>query len=128
MVLPKDFYLILYFPQDYVAQRNYQLLTVPEYGKVLESAGFQEVEAVDNTKYFLEILRAEIRAFRPKKDDRMFQFSSAQFQYTQCFLQVIAEFGSEKFETICTGWEDKIVRCESGDQVWGYFFARKMFG
>ena len=39
---------------EYVAQRGYHLLTVKQYGAVLESAGFQDVDAKDNTDYFVK--------------------------------------------------------------------------
>ena len=95
---------------DYVKQRGYNLLTVKEYGKTIENAGLKEVRAVDNSKYFLEILDKELKAFNIIKDE------------------VVAEYSLDDYNYICDGWNDKIKRVGGkGEQVWGYFMARKMF-
>ena len=47
--------------KDYVNNRGYHLLTVPEYGKTLGSAGFSQVEATDNTDSFVDILKKECK-------------------------------------------------------------------
>merc|ERR1711893_169002 len=54
--------------EDYVKQRGYNLLTVKEYGRTLERAGFSDVEALDNSKYFIEILNGEVQKFEPMKN------------------------------------------------------------
>ena len=90
-------------------ERGYNLLTVPEYGRTLEKAGFANVRAVDNTDYFIEILQGELAKFEPMKEEVARDYSLADYEY------------------ICKGWKDKVVRCKDGDQVWGYFFAQKLY-
>ena len=96
--------------KDYVKDRGYHLLTVNEYGKTIGSAGFSQVEAVDNTNYFVEILKNELEIFKPMKKE------------------VIEEYSQKEYQCIIDGWQDKIVRCGSGDQVWGLFVVKKLYG
>ena len=95
--------------QEYVKQRGYNLLTVKEYGKTVEKAGFGDVKALDLTSYFIEILNREIKDFEPKK------------------AEMIRDYTLKDYEDILGGWKDKVVRCGAGDQAWGGFFARKLF-
>ncbi len=81
----------------YVAQRQYTLHTVPEYGRLIEGAGFQEVQALDKTKLFGEYLHLE--------------------------LDHLPNDGS--MPEIRTSWNEKIVRNQRGEQGWGWFRARK---
>jgi hypothetical protein len=80
-----------------------------DYGAALEGAGFGEVEAVDNTSYFMQILKGELSRFRPLK------------------AKMTREYSEADYNTICEGWEQKLDRCGKGDQVWGYFKAKKMY-
>ena len=80
-----------------------------DYGATLERAGFGDVVATDNTAYFIEILKAELTRYKPKK------------------AAVLKEFSEADYDAICDGWEQKIDRCAVGDQVWGYFKAQKMY-
>ena len=48
---------------------GYHLLTVSEYGECLRQAGFQDVQAIDNSARFLQILRAELDSFVPRKEE-----------------------------------------------------------
>jgi len=95
--------------KDYVKQRGYILKTVPEYGKILESAGFTEVEAIDGTDYFVEILNTELARFVPQK------------------AMIEKEYSLSDYNKIVDGWNDKLVRCADGDQKWGIFVARKPY-
>lgn len=95
--------------KDYVKQRGYILKTVPEYGKILESAGFTEVEAIDGTDYFVEILNTELARFVPQK------------------AMIEKEYSLADYNKIVDGWNDKLVRCADGDQKWGIFVARKPY-
>ena len=95
--------------KNYVKQRGYNLLTVDDYGKTLKNAGFDDVVAVNNSKYFIEILDKELKSFINIKDE------------------VVEEYSIDDYNYICDGWNDKIQRVGGGEQVWGYFAARKMF-
>jgi len=93
--------------KDYVASRDYKLLTVKDYGKMLEKSGFKNVVASDKTGLMIEIGEMEIQKFNGIKE------------------KFIDEFSKEDFDDIDQGWKDKQVRCEEGDQAWGLFTATK---
>ena len=93
--------------KDYVADRGYHLLTVDQYGQVLTDAGFSGVDAQDRTKQFLDILHRELDDFRKIREE------------------VVEEYSADDFDHICQGWEEKVVRCNNGDQAWGYFVGKK---
>ena len=94
---------------DYVKSRGYHLKTVPEYGKVLENAGFVDVQAKNYTKEFVDVLKRELGEFTAKKK------------------AIIEEFSQKDFDYIVDGWNDKVKRCADGDQVWGYFVGKKPY-
>src|SRR6185369_6915176 len=75
----------------YVAQRGYILHTVKEYGKLIEGAGFGEVQAMDKTELFGDYLRLEL--------DHLAK------------VKAIPE--------IQKSWQEKIVRNQRGEQGWG---------
>ncbi len=79
------------------------------YGATIEKAGFGEVEAVDNTKYFMSILEDEMSRFVPMK------------------AEMVRDFSLADYTSICEGWKQKLDRCRQGDQAWGYFRAQKQF-
>jgi len=92
---------------QYVLQRCYTMLTIPEYGNLLEKVGFINVEAQNRTEQFIDILQTELKQFEEKKQEFVNEFSSSHFDY------------------IVDGWESKLVRCCEGDQAWGIFMATK---
>lgn len=55
--------------EDYVAGRGYQLLTVTRYGKLLEGAGWKQVQAIDNTKDFVYVMDRELKLLNSIKDE-----------------------------------------------------------
>ncbi|CAF2091964.1 unnamed protein product [Rotaria magnacalcarata] len=92
---------------EYVDQRRYTLLTVAEYGKVLESVGFKNVDAQDVTDKFVLCLNMELSRIESNKNE---------------FIQ---EFSSDDYDHLIEGWHRKLERCARGDQRWGIFRARK---
>jgi len=92
---------------DYVADRDYQLVTVKKYGEILEEAGFVNVEAKDVTDLMMEMMDMELEKFEKMKDE------------------FIAEFSEKDFKDIKEGWLIKMERCKRGDQAWGLFTAQK---
>ena len=89
---------------------NFDIFSIlKDYGATLERAGFGDVLAKDNTAYFIEILKGELARYKPKKAD------------------VLKNFSEADYTAICDGWKQKIDRCGTGDQVWGYFMAQKMY-
>jgi len=93
--------------EEYVSQRRYTLLTVQEYGKLLESVGFKDVDAQDATKKFVECLNMELARIEVNKDD------------------FVRAFSHDDYEHLIEGWHGKLERCAKGDQRWGVFRARK---
>jgi len=93
--------------QAYVKQRGYHLLPVKDYGEVLESVGFVNVNAMDRTEQFISVLKSEIVKTENIKDD------------------FIKEFSEADYAAIVDGWNDKLHRIGLGDQKWGLFYAEK---
>jgi len=91
----------------YVHQRGYHLLTVWQYGNLLEKVGFEDVAADDRTHQFINILNNEVEQFSERKEE---------------FLQTFTE---DDFKYIVDGWKAKTERCNAGDQAWGLFTAVK---
>ena len=87
--------------EDYVAQRQYHLLTTEEYISVLTEAGFRSVTGEDITGRFIEILEKELERISRLDLDRPTQ------------------------EKLGAAWRQKIDRAETGDQRWGLFSAVK---
>ena len=81
----------------YVAQRGYDLHTVSDYGKLIEQAGFVEVQAMDKTPLFGDYLELE--------------------------LAKLPNDGS--LPEIRKSWQEKLVRNRRGEQGWGWFMARR---
>jgi len=92
---------------QYVKQRGYQLHTVQEYGKILEGAGYCDVEAIDVTDYLVERCEEELKRIQPLQPEFVKEFSQADYDY------------------LVEGWKSKIARCLQGDQRWGLFIAKK---
>jgi len=92
---------------QYVKQRGYQLHTVQEYGKILEGAGYCDVEAIDVTDYLVERCEEELKRIQPLQPEFVKEFSQADYDY------------------LVEGWKSKIARCVQGDQRWGLFIAKK---
>lgn len=82
---------------EYVAQREYDLHTVSDYGKLIAEAGFGEVQAMDKTPLFGDYLELE--------------------------LAKLPNDGS--LSEIRKSWQDKLTRNRKGEQGWGWFMARK---
>ncbi|KAG2469289.1 PEAM3 methyltransferase, partial [Polypterus senegalus] len=73
--------------------------------KLLEEAGFQQVHAEDRTAQFVQVLKEELQKFEDIRDE------------------FIEEFLEEDYNDIIQGWNEKLKRCELGDQRWGLFYA-----
>lgn len=93
--------------QTYVTGRGYHLLSPPMYGQVLGDAGFSNVVVEDRTEQFIDILKSEVSRTLENKNE------------------FVSETSIEDFNAIIEGWKAKIVRCQDGDQKWGFFMATK---
>jgi len=92
---------------QYVHQRGYHMMKVVDYGHLLETVGFTNVDAQDMTSTFIDILNTEVKRFVNQKSD---------------FLKL---FSPQDFDYIVEGWNAKVRRCSAGDQGWGLFLAEK---
>ncbi|XP_064650852.1 uncharacterized protein LOC135502154 [Lineus longissimus] len=93
--------------KDYIAQRRYHILTVEQYAKVLESAGFKTVVAKDYSDVFARNTRRELARLESIKED------------------FIKEFGREEYDLILQRWLEKIQRNQEGEQGYGLFVYEK---
>jgi len=92
---------------EYINDRGYQLLTVAGYANMLGNVGFSNVEGVNLTQKFIEVLKNEMHNFKPTKES------------------FVKEFSLQDFDELMDGWEIKVVRCEAGEQGWALFKATK---
>ncbi|KAM4721574.1 uncharacterized protein WCC33_007861 isoform 2-T2 [Rhinophrynus dorsalis] len=93
--------------QEYVKQRGYILYTPQEYGQFLENVGFVNVQALDRTEQFVQVLNTELKRTQDIKKE------------------FIENFSEEDYKYIIDGWKEKLHRCNLGDQRWGLFYAEK---
>jgi len=93
--------------RQYISNRGYHLLTVSDYGNVLEEAGFINVQPIDATSRFVEVLQIELNKLQIEQE------------------QFIADFSREDYDHLVNGWLMKLKRCGDGDQKWGLFIASK---
>ena len=84
--------------EAYVNLHRYHLVSVEQYEVELRNAGFQVLEAKDNSPEFLRTLECELEKIGSLTD-----------------LTNRAELEA--------GWKAKIARCKSGEQRWGKFCA-----
>ncbi len=92
---------------SYVASRGYNLLTVEAYGKLFEDLGFKNVKAENVTEFFVEMLKLEKANLEANKE------------------KFVQDFSDKDFDDLTRGWNEKLVRCGEGDQVWGKFSCEK---
>lgn len=91
----------------YVAQRQYHLLTVPQYEQLLKKSGFVNVQADDITEDTVRTLRVELEKLESRK------------------AEFLKEFSAEDYNCLKQGWEAKIKRGTDGDQAWCLCYAEK---
>ncbi|XP_059472707.1 uncharacterized protein LOC132195032 [Neocloeon triangulifer] len=93
--------------EDYVAGRGYRLLTVPKYGKLLEDAGWKQVQAIDNTEEFVSTMKRELDLLNSIKES------------------FISEFSQKDFNDLENGWTKKLNWVDRNEHVWGLYMAKK---
>lgn len=92
----------------YVASRGYDLHTPANYGKMLEGAGFKNVDAVDETVYWRDILVRERAKMEGEEKEKF-----------------LGDFSQEDLDALVSGWSIKVKRVDAGMQKWGVFYGRK---
>ena len=93
--------------QAYVKSTGYHLVDPASYGKLLEGAGFVDVEVEDATGKFIEIMKREAARLANNPDDFVGTFSEADLKY------------------LIDRWEMKDGFCRAGDMKWGIYKARR---
>jgi len=93
--------------KKYLEQRQYHLVDVESYGKLLREVGFEAVTVEDRTEQFGQIIEGELKSFEKSKD------------------QFIKDFSEDDYSSMFNSWSNKLSRCRGGEQTWGVFYARK---
>ncbi|GMH44018.1 hypothetical protein BSKO_11952 [Bryopsis sp. KO-2023] len=91
----------------YIKQRGYDLHSVNAYSKMLQDAGFVNVQGEDTTALFETSLRRELATAEANKES------------------FIADFSEQDYFAIVNGWREKLDRVSQGEQRWGLFIAEK---
>jgi len=94
--------------QHYMTKKGYTLVE-PEagYGKIVRAAGFKNVKAEDASQKFLAVLKRELKFIEAGKAD---------------FLK---KFTQEEYDSLITGWSNKIEWVSAGDMKWCTVMATK---
>jgi len=94
----------------YVASRGYDLHTPKNYGKIIENAGFINVQANDETNYWRSLLNNELDKCSEGHEVRK---------------EILTEFTEQDLNALMDGWRAKVKRVDAGYQKWGAFYAMK---
>jgi phosphoethanolamine N-methyltransferase len=93
--------------QAYVRSTGYHLVDPASYGKLLEDAGFVDVQVEDATDKFIDIMKREAARLAANPESFVGTFSEADLKY------------------LISRWEMKDVFCRAGDMKWGIYQARR---
>jgi len=93
--------------RKYIAQRDYDLITVSRHKDLLEKAGFINVIAEAKNDWFAESLHRELKLLYDSKEE---------------FLQ---KFVQKEFDNLESGWLAKLERIKRGEQTWVLCRAEK---
>ena len=93
--------------QAYVKSTGYHLVDPASYGKLLEGAGFVDVEVEDATGKFIDIMKREAARLESNREDFVGMFSEPDLQY------------------LIERWAMKDGFCRAGDMKWGIYKARR---
>jgi phosphoethanolamine N-methyltransferase len=93
--------------RDYVQSTGYHLVDPVSYGRLLEGAGFVDVEVEDATGKFVEIMKREAGHLAANRDGFVGSFSEADLDY------------------LIGRWAMKDGFCRAGDMKWGIYKARR---
>ncbi len=91
----------------YVESTGYHLTDPAAYGRLLEGAGYVDVEVEDATDRFVSILEREIQVLADNRADFLRSFSEDDLNY------------------LVERWKMKVGFCRAGHMKWGIYHARK---
>jgi phosphoethanolamine N-methyltransferase len=92
---------------DYVASTGYHLTDPESYGKLLEHAGFVDVDVEDATGRFVDILVRESERLETDRADFLASFTEKDLNY------------------LIERWAMKVRFCNAGAMKWGIYRARR---
>ena len=95
--------------EEYADDWEYKLVTMEEQKQLLFHCGFRHVEAIEQTNEFVELLQSDLETLKTRKEE------------------ILEKYKEADLDNICSEWEEKIDHFIAGEQVWGYFTARKLF-
>ncbi len=93
--------------QAYVKSTGYHLVDPATYGKLLEGAGFVDVDVEDATGKFIDIMKREAARLKDNPADFVGMFSEPDLKY------------------LVDRWAMKDGFCNAGDMKWGIYKARR---
>jgi phosphoethanolamine N-methyltransferase len=94
--------------QHYMTKKGYTLVEPEEgYGKIVRAAGFKNVKANDASGKFLEVLKRELKLIENGKEE------------------FLSKFSNEEYQSLLTGWSNKISWVSAGDMKWCVLMATK---
>jgi phosphoethanolamine N-methyltransferase len=93
--------------QAYVRSTGYHLVDPASYGKLLEAAGFVDVDVEDATDKFIDIMKREAARLSANPEEFVGTFSEADLKY------------------LIERWAMKDGFCRAGDMKWGIYKARR---
>jgi phosphoethanolamine N-methyltransferase len=93
--------------EEYITKTGYHVVEPEQYGQLLQGAGFQEVEVIDATDTFVDILRRESKRLADHRADFLSSFSESDLNY------------------LVDRWAMKDRFCQAGDMKWGIYLGTK---
>jgi phosphoethanolamine N-methyltransferase len=93
--------------QDYIASTGYHVVDPASYGRLLEDAGFVNVQVEDATDRFVEILKREATTLTERRTEFLDSFTEKDLNY------------------LVDRWQMKVGFCGAGDMKWGIYVAVK---
>lgn len=93
--------------EEYIKKTGYSVIEPPQYGRLLEGAGFKDVVVDDATNRFIEILEREADSLVTRRGEFLASFSEPDLNY------------------LVERWAMKVRFCQAGDMKWGIYLASK---
>jgi phosphoethanolamine N-methyltransferase len=93
--------------EEYSTKTGYHVVEPEQYGQLLEGAGFEEVQVIDATDTFVDILSRESKRLADHRADFLSSFSESDLNY------------------LVDRWAMKEGFCKAGDMKWGIYLGTK---
>ena len=93
--------------QAYIKSTGYHVVDPAAYGKLIEGAGYTDVQAEDATDRFVAILEKELDLLNANRADFLESFSEDDLNY------------------LVARWQMKVGFCKAGEMKWGIYVATR---